>query len=65
MDPKIINWTELSDNAVANHKCQILVYKMGRVYRNLKLDGSQLAKMKKEYSWHVPTIKFIAMKQLV
>ena len=25
----------------------------------------QLAKMKKEYSWHVPAIKFIGMKQLV
>ena len=29
-----------------------------------KLNGSQLAKMK-EYSWQVPAIKFIVMKQLV
>ena len=26
---------------------------------------SQLAKMKKEYSWHVPAMKFIGRKQLV
>ena len=25
--------------------------------------GSQLAKMKKEYFWHVPAMKFIGMKQ--
>ena len=30
-----------------------------------KVNGSQLAKMKKEYSWHVPAMKFIGMKQLV
>ena len=29
------------------------------------LNGSQLAKIKKEYSWHVPAMKFIGMKQLV
>ena len=29
------------------------------------LNSSQLAKMKKEYSWHVPAMKFIGMKQLV
>ena len=28
-------------------------------------NGSQLAKMKKEYSWHVPAMKFTGMKQLV
>ena len=31
----------------------------------LLINGSQLAKMKKEYSWHVPAMKFIGMKQLV
>ena len=31
---------------------------------NKYTNGSQLAKMK-EYSWHVPAIKFIGMKQLV
>ena len=30
-------------------------------YRN----GSQLAKMKREYSWHAPAMKFTRMKQLV
>ena len=38
-------------------------------YRNISyvslFNSSQLAKMKKEYSWHVPAIKFIGMKQLV
>ena len=29
------------------------------------INSSQLAKMKKEYFWHVPAIKFIGMKQLV
>ena len=29
------------------------------------INGWQLAKMKKEYSWHVPAMKFIGMKQLV
>ena len=28
------------------------------------LNGSQLAKMK-EYSWHVPAMKFIGIKQFV
>ena len=28
-------------------------------------NGSQLAKMKKEYPCHAPAIKFIGMKQLV
>ena len=38
---------------------------------NRSINGSQLAKKKKkkknekEYSWHVPAIKFIGMKQLV
>ena len=35
------------------------------LYVKLSFNGSQLAKMKKEYSWHVPAIKFIGMKQLV
>ena len=30
-----------------------------------RINGSQLAKMKKEYSCHAPAIKFIGMKQLV
>ena len=29
------------------------------------INGSQLAKMKKEYSWRVPAMKFIGTKQLV
>ena len=29
-----------------------------------QVNGWQLAKMKKEYSWHVPAMKFIGMKQL-
>ena len=28
-------------------------------------NGWQLAKNEKEYSWHVPVMKFIGMKQLV
>ena len=35
------------------------------VFLLLLVNGWQLAKMKKEYSWHVPAIKFIGMKQLV
>ena len=31
----------------------------------LYVDGSQLAKNENEYSWHIPAIKFIGMKQLV
>ena len=31
----------------------------------LYINGSPPAKMKKEYSWHVPAMKFIGMKQLV
>ena len=30
-----------------------------------KVNWWQLAKMKKEYSWHVPAMKFIGMKQFV
>ena len=37
--------------------------KMG--LRFSRFNGSQLAKNEKEYSLHVPTIKFIGMKQLV
>ena len=33
--------------------------------QNFSFNRSHLAKMKKEYSWHVPAIKFIGMKQLV
>ena len=28
-------------------------------------NGSEVAKNEKEYSWHVPAIKFTGMKQLV
>ena len=32
---------------------------------SLSINDSQLTKMKKEYSSHVPAMKFIAMKQFV
>ena len=34
-------------------------------YGTSVFNGSQLAKNEKEYSWHVPAMKFIGMKQLV
>ena len=34
-------------------------------HAKLAINGWQLAKMKKEYSWHVPSIKCIGIKQLV
>ena len=40
-------------------------YEKGIRFISDLLSGWQLAEMKKEYSWHVPAMKFIGMKQLL
>ena len=46
-----------------HYKAQIQVLRL-ELISVTQFYGSQLEKMKKEYSWHVPAIKFIGLKQL-